>query len=78
MIEDAARDLEVDLGRSWMVGDRWIDVAAGNAAGVRTVLVRSGHAARVKEMPAPGIRADAILNNLMEAVGWILQGSTSR
>ncbi len=78
MLEDAARDLSIDLSRSWMVGDRWIDVAAGNAASVRSVLVRSGHAARVEEAPAPGIRADAILNNLMEAVGWILRDRTSR
>ena len=78
MLEDAARDLSIDLSRSWMVGDRWIDVAAGNAASVRSVLVRSGHAARVEEVPAPGIRADAILNNLMEAVGWILRDRTSR
>jgi D-glycero-D-manno-heptose 1,7-bisphosphate phosphatase len=78
MLEDAVRDLSIDLSRSWMVGDRWIDVAAGNAASVRSVLVRSGHAARVEEVPAPGIRADAILNNLMEAVGWILRASTSR
>jgi len=78
MLEDAARDLSIDLARSWMVGDRWLDVSAGNAAGVRSLLVRSGHAARVQEAPAPGIRADAILNNLMEAVAWILQDRTSR
>ena len=78
MLEDAARDLSIDLSRSWMVGDRWIDVSAGHAAAARSVLVRSGHAARVQETAAHGIRADAILNNLMEAVGWILRASTSR
>ena len=78
MLEDAARDLSIDLSRSWMVGDRWIDVAAGNAAAVRRLLVRSGHAARVHETSPHGIRADAILNNLMEAVGWILRDDTSR
>jgi D-glycero-D-manno-heptose 1,7-bisphosphate phosphatase len=80
MIEDAVRDLDVDLARSWMVGDRWIDVATGNAAGVRSLLVLTGHAFRVHEAtenPA-GVRADAILNNLMEAVGWILRANTSR
>jgi D-glycero-D-manno-heptose 1,7-bisphosphate phosphatase len=78
MIEDATRDLRIDLSRSWMVGDRWIDVAMGNAAGVRSLLVRSGHAARVHEAEPQGTRADAILNNLMEAIGWILRASTSR
>nr|AHZ45560.1 histidinol phosphatase-related protein [uncultured bacterium] len=78
MIEDAARDLTIDLTRSWMVGDRWIDVATGRGAGVRAVLVKSGHAARTREAATPGIEADAILNNLMEAVAWILPRSISR
>jgi D-glycero-D-manno-heptose 1,7-bisphosphate phosphatase len=78
MVEDAARDLSIDLSASWVVGDRWIDVATGNAAGVRALLVKSGHAARMQETSSPGVRADAILNNLMEAVGWMLPRSTSR
>ncbi len=78
MIEDGARDLAVDLSRSWMVGDRWIDVATGNAAGVRSLLVLSGHQGRMQEQAPAGARADAILNNLMEAVGWILRAHTSR
>jgi D-glycero-D-manno-heptose 1,7-bisphosphate phosphatase len=78
MIEDAARDLSLDLSRSWMVGDRWVDVAAGNAADVGAVLVRTGHAERMHETAPPDVRADAMLNNLMEAVGWILQHRTSR
>jgi D-glycero-D-manno-heptose 1,7-bisphosphate phosphatase len=78
MLEEAARDLSIDLERSWMVGDRWIDVAAGNAAGARALLVRTGHAARVGEPPPPDVRADAMLNNLMEAAGWILRDRTSR
>jgi len=78
MIEEGAADLGIDVARSWMVGDRWIDVATGRAGGTRTILVKSGHAARLKEDPPAGVSADAILNNLMEAVGWILRASTSR
>lgn len=77
MIEDAARDLDLDLSRSWMVGDRWIDVATGVAAGVPGLLVRTGHAQRMREAAPGGIRADAILNNLMEAVGWITARTVS-
>ena len=76
MIEAAARDLDLDLSRSVMVGDRWLDVECGHAAGVHTVLVRSGHRALESERPGPEIEADAILNNLMEAVGWILRSSS--
>jgi D-glycero-D-manno-heptose 1,7-bisphosphate phosphatase len=39
LILDSARRHDVDLARSFMVGDRWSDIAAGKAAGCRTVLV---------------------------------------
>lgn len=42
MLLRAAREHELDLPRSWMVGDTWRDVAAGRAAGCRTVLVGPG------------------------------------
>jgi phosphoglycolate phosphatase-like HAD superfamily hydrolase len=74
MIEQACRDMNLDPARSVMVGDRWLDVACGRAAGTRALLVRSGHGSSEAEIAPPeGVRADAILNNLMEAVGWILR-----
>jgi D-glycero-D-manno-heptose 1,7-bisphosphate phosphatase len=76
MIEQAVRDLDLDPARSFMVGDRLIDVACGHGAGVRSILVRSGHSAYKAGTP-PGLsQPDAILNNLMEAVGWILRSSS--
>ena len=76
MIEQSTTDLGLDPSRSFMVGDRLIDVACGHAAGVRSLLVRSGHSAHRGEAP-PGLsEPDAILNNLMEAVGWILRSSS--
>ena len=77
MIEQACRELGLDPARSVMVGDRWLDIRCGRAAGTRTVLVRSGHGGH--EIDAgPGndaVAADAILNDLMEATGWILRTS---
>jgi len=73
MIERACRDLDLDPARSVMVGDRWLDVACGKAAGTRAVLVRTGHGGHEEEREPDGVGADAILNNLMEAVGWILR-----
>jgi D-glycero-D-manno-heptose 1,7-bisphosphate phosphatase len=75
MIEQACREMDLDPRRSVMVGDRWLDVACGQAAGARAVLVRTGHGAHEEEARPPGARADAILNNLMEAAGWILRNS---
>ena len=75
MIEQAATDLWLDLARSFMVGDRAIDVASGHAAGVRAVLVRSGHSSGGPAPPGDA-EPDAILNNVMEAVGWILRSSS--
>lgn len=39
MILQAARDMDLELNRSWMIGDQERDIAAGRAAGCRTVLV---------------------------------------
>ena len=75
MIEQACREMDLDPARSVMVGDRWLDVACGRAAGTRTVLGRTGHGGPEADAPPPGARADAILSNLMEATGWILRNS---
>ncbi len=39
MLLDAARDLDLDLAKSWFVGDNKKDMVAGKTAGVRTILV---------------------------------------
>ena len=75
LIEQACRDMALDPSRSFMVGDRWLDVACGRAAGTRTILVRTGHGAHEEQHAPPGAAADAIVDNLMEAVGWMLRSS---
>jgi D-glycero-D-manno-heptose 1,7-bisphosphate phosphatase len=42
MILQAARDHQIDLARSFFVGDKEIDVECGHNAGVRTIRVRTG------------------------------------
>jgi len=42
MITNAAAELHVDLSKSYMIGDRPSDIAAGKNAGCRTVLVQTG------------------------------------
>ncbi len=43
MLLAAARDLDINLSRSWMIGDKPCDAESGRAAGCRTLLVRTGH-----------------------------------
>jgi D-glycero-D-manno-heptose 1,7-bisphosphate phosphatase len=42
MLLRASRELDLELGRSWIVGDAVSDLEAGRAAGVRGILVRTG------------------------------------
>lgn len=43
MLLQAAKEHEIDLGASWMIGDILNDVEAGNRAGCRTVLINNGN-----------------------------------
>lgn len=64
MLVRAAREHGLDLERSWMVGDSWRDVAAGKAAGCRTILVGPGsrRARRLgPDAQVPGLREAAAL-----------------
>jgi D-glycero-D-manno-heptose 1,7-bisphosphate phosphatase len=58
MLLEAARDLGLDLARSWMIGDRAGDLEAGRRAGCRTILVRTGEGARADTTEADHIAAD--------------------
>jgi D-glycero-D-manno-heptose 1,7-bisphosphate phosphatase len=70
LIKKAAKDLKLDLGQSFMVGDKETDIEAGKRAGVKTVRVAcNGIEEDVKEMEPP---PDHFAHNLLEAVNWIL------
>jgi histidinol-phosphate phosphatase family protein len=42
LLRRAARDWQIDLTRSWLIGDVLDDIEAGNRASCRTVLVHTG------------------------------------
>jgi D-glycero-D-manno-heptose 1,7-bisphosphate phosphatase len=51
MLLDAAAAIGIDLGLSWMVGDRWRDVECGKRAGVKTVFIDCGYDEELKSLP---------------------------
>ncbi|TXD99722.1 HAD-IIIA family hydrolase [Mitsuaria sp. TWR114] len=71
MIEQASRDLAISRADSWMVGDSTADVESGRRAGVRTVLLQTGHAGRDAKHPG---RPDYSALSLTDAVQWITVG----
>lgn len=73
MLKRAAADLNLDLSKSFAVGDRWHDVAAGAAVGARGILVRTGLGRRDEAAPEPGTRPAAIVDDLAAASAWILE-----
>ena len=42
MVEQAARELNLDLKRSWLIGDRTGDLETARVCGLRSVLLRTG------------------------------------
>ena len=73
MLTRAAADLDLALDRSFVVGDRWHDLEAGARVGARTLLVRTGYGKTEEAAPRPQLRPAAIVENVMEAVSWILR-----
>lgn len=69
MILQAAQDMELDLSRSWLIGDQERDVAAGRAAGCKMVLVTRDAelARRAKPTKVAGDFAEAVRVILRES-----------
>jgi D-sedoheptulose 7-phosphate isomerase len=70
LLLEAARRHHIDLSASFMIGDRWRDVEAGQNAGVRTILIDDAYAEKQPTRPP-----DATVHSLREATEWILNAS---
>jgi D-glycero-D-manno-heptose 1,7-bisphosphate phosphatase len=74
MLLKASREHGVDLSRSFIIGDRYLDLETGFRAGARGILVLSGygrgeHLYLREQWPRP---PDHVAENLAEAVDWVL------
>ncbi len=70
MINKAQKDLNIDLTKSFMIGDKTSDIEAGQRVGIKNILVLSGRGQgekdKIKTQP------DLIAKTLKEAADWIL------
>jgi len=70
---DARDGYDLDLAQSYMIGDKLIDLECGWNAGVKkSILVRTGYGAEVEQKSAAVLKDALIINNLSEAIIWIL------
>lgn len=70
LLHEAVKDLNIDLKSSWFVGDTTTDIQTARNAGVRSILVKTGHAGRDGKHTA---EADAIADDLLAAVDQIIR-----
>lgn len=70
MLIKACKDFNIDLTKSWMIGDEITDVLTGKNAGCRTILLANKSADKFEQANARKI-------NLLDAVKYILEVSSN-
>lgn len=70
MLLQATRDLGIDPTKSWMVGDKKIDVEAGIAANVLPIMVRTGYGSEEEKLLSSPV---TVVDNIVGAVQFILE-----
>lgn len=73
LVDRAVQEFGIDPLRSFVVGDRWLDVQLAREVGAKGVLVRTGYGATEELRPPEGMVADAVADNLAGAASWILR-----
>ncbi len=73
LMKQAAQELNLDLEKSYVVGDRFKDVEMARNAGVKAILVLTGYGKGELEFlgPSSKVQADFVAEDLAEAVEWI-------
>jgi D-glycero-D-manno-heptose 1,7-bisphosphate phosphatase len=73
LLMQAAREHQIDLAKSFMVGDRWRDIDAGHNAGCQTVLIDYAY-----QEQSPAREPDRRVKSLREAADWIIGTGVER
>lgn len=67
LLKKAAKEWNIDLKNSYMIGDGLSDIQAGKTAGCKTILIGSNKCDWCREMEKRKIKPDYIVANLLEA-----------
>jgi D-glycero-D-manno-heptose 1,7-bisphosphate phosphatase len=80
LVHQAAKDLDIDLGRSYVVGDRFKDVELAAKVGAKGIMVLTGYGRGELEyyQGERRVEPDYIAADLLDAAGWILKDMTAR
>ncbi len=79
MVDRATRELQVDLSRSYLVGDQARDMELAHRAGMKSILVTTGPAGRqpLEELHAGGLAPTIVLPSLSIGVDWIYEDAAA-
>jgi heptosyltransferase-2 len=80
MIDQAVRERQVDLSRSYLIGDHARDVQLAKRIGSKSLLVTTGVAGAQAgdALTTAGAEPDAVAKSLGDAVEWILADAANR
>jgi len=74
MLEKAAKDFDLDLGKSYVIGDQLTDIELGNNAGCETVLVLTGCGKESYQKKGDcEVKVNFVADDLEKAVVWMLE-----
>ena len=74
MLLEAKRDFDIDLGKSYMIGDKESDIIAGRSVGCTTILIKTGTAAN----ESANVTSDFVVNSLKDASRIVRQCLAAR
>lgn len=76
MIIECAKELNINLNNTFVIGDRWSDMLAAENAGSRGILVKTGAGIEALEKYRNRwTKTEFIAENVLEAVMWILKNN---
>ena len=78
MLMQAAHDLDIELGKSYLIGDTCRDMEAAKKAGVKGILVKTGYGREElldvgADVAGLDSKPDFVAEDILEAVKWIMK-----